>query len=703
MELGPTGMRIMPRPYALLLWLTLAWASSEASVPAPRLWAVIVGVSQYPTLEPELQLEGPRNDVPLVLNWLQRTRAVPRSRMTVLADQVAQADGLPTRSAILNALNALPQRTVSGDTVFLYFAGHGSRQPQPGQSWTKADGLDEIFLPRDVGRWAEGQQRVTGAIIGSEIGRLVDALRAQGVFVWLVFDSCHSATGARAIVNAQIRSRGVAPGKLGAPERATAATDGTPPFQLVRVSDRHLAGGYVAFYAAQGSQTAPELPLPAGASDRQVHGLFTFALLKSLAHVRAGSYREVAHRILADYTITYPDTTPEFEGALDEPIQAGAAAAIHDSWPVTRDTDGMFHLYAGRLAGLAPGSLLGLHSLSATNSRAVGLLRLTRVGLSESWASVVSDAATLRRGHVAKDQSDALGAGMAELLEAQWDLKVGLAQIRYCGAATASPIPCPIYDASVPAAAAQSYRQLVEHTKRPAGLEWVNDPATADLILLAWGNRVCLTRPGAVLQSIDRSACIDFNAPTASEQLRVAWFRATRAVALRKLAAEFPGQLRSLKFDLEPRAAGLRYTPGEERRLRLPQGSELDLRLQNLGGEDLDVTILSIDDHFEIDAFFPVDLETNRLPPHSAPVEVRGWAGTPGSYDLVVISQLARPGQPHDLGYLAQPGIPARGGPGDNLGNLLARMGFERPAARGVSTAEDQKVSAIELISYDVY
>jgi hypothetical protein len=693
----------MPRRFVLLLWLTLACASSEASVPAPRLWAVIVGVSEYPTLEPELQLEGPRNDVPLVLNWLQRTRAVPRSQVTVLADQVAQADGLPTRSAILEALNALPQRTVSGDTVFLYFAGHGSRQPQPGQSWTKADGLDEIFLPRDVGRWAEGQHGVAGAIIGSEIGRVVDALRAQGVFVWLVFDSCHSATGARAIVSTQIRSRGVAPGKLGAPDRALAVTDSMPPFQLVRVSNRHLAGGYVAFYAAQGAQTAPELPLPAGATDRQVHGLFTFALLKGLAQVHAGSYRDVAHRILADYSITYRDTTPEFEGALDEPIHAGAAAGLHDSWPVTRDMDGTFHLYAGRLAGLAPGSLLGLHSLSTTNSRAVGVLRLTRVGLSESWASAVSDAATLRRWHVPKDQSNALGAGIVELLEAQWDLKVGIAQIRYCGSATASPVPCPLYDASVPAAAAQSYRRLVEHTTRPAGLEWVTDPAAADLIILALEDRVCLARPGAVLQSIDRSACIDPDAPSASEQLRVAWLRATRAVALRKVAAEFPGQLGGLKFDLEPRVAGLRYAPGEERRLRLPQGSELDLRLQNLGSEDLDVTILSIDDHFKIDACFPVDRETNRLPPHSAPVEVHGWAGTPGSYDLVVISQLARPGQPHDLGYLAQPGVGERGGPGDNLGNLFARVGFDRPSARGFSTAEDERTSAIELISYDVY
>ena len=237
-------MRFMPWHYALLLWLTLGCASSEAGGTAPRLWAVVVGVSQYPTLNPNLQLEGPRNDVPLVLNWLQRTRGVPRSRVTVLADQVARADGLPTRSAILEALNVLPRRTAAGDSVFLYFAGHGSRQPQPGQSWTKADGLDEIFLPRDVGRWTEGQHQVSGAIIGSEIGRVIDSLRAQGVFVWVVFDSCHSATGSRAIVRAHFKSRGVAPEELGAPYRATpTAVDDAPPLHMVRVPERHFAGG----------------------------------------------------------------------------------------------------------------------------------------------------------------------------------------------------------------------------------------------------------------------------------------------------------------------------------------------------------------------------------------------------------------------------------------------------------------------------
>src|SRR5258708_38887234 len=112
---GPTGIRIMPRLFVLLLWLTLPCASSDASVQAPRLWAVIVGVREYPTLETALQLAGPRNDVQLVLNWLRHARAVPRSQVTVLADHVGQADGLPTRSASLDAPNPLPHRTVSGD------------------------------------------------------------------------------------------------------------------------------------------------------------------------------------------------------------------------------------------------------------------------------------------------------------------------------------------------------------------------------------------------------------------------------------------------------------------------------------------------------------------------------------------------------------------------------------------------------------
>ena len=229
--------------------------------------------------------------------------------------------------------------------------------------WSKADGLDEIFLPRDVGRWDGASGRVEGAIVGREIGGFVEALRVRGIFVWLVFDSCHSATMARAVMVPHLRTRGLPPDQLGIPRLAAPAMRIQEPrasSPLVRMKGSAAEGGYVAFYAAQTVDVAPQLPLPPGESASQVHGLFTYALLKALAATGAGSYREVAHRILAFYASTYPATTPEFEGVLDGAIGApGAPLLSPNAWPAQYSATG-FHIDSGSLNRITPQSLLAL-------------------------------------------------------------------------------------------------------------------------------------------------------------------------------------------------------------------------------------------------------------------------------------------------------------------------------------------------------
>jgi hypothetical protein len=226
-------------------------AGTPSDTPGSRWWGVVVGVGEYEHLDSSLALDGPPNDVPLVVTWLRR-QGVPRRHLTVLADHVAGADGLPTRAGILAALQALPERMGRGDIAFLYFAGHGSQQPQGGSEWSKVDGLDEIFLPRDVGRWDGASGRVEGAIVGREIGVAVEALRVRGIFVWLVFDSCHSATMARAVMVPHLRTRGLPPEQLGVPRLAVPSARTPDPGvsgPLVKVKGSVAEGGYVAFYA----------------------------------------------------------------------------------------------------------------------------------------------------------------------------------------------------------------------------------------------------------------------------------------------------------------------------------------------------------------------------------------------------------------------------------------------------------------------
>jgi hypothetical protein len=648
-------------------------------------------------------LDGPPNDVPLMLTWLVRQQ-VPRQHLAVLADQVAGADGLPTRAAILSALSALPQKMSPGDIAFLYFAGHGAQQPQNTAQWSKADGMDEIFLPRDAGRFDARSGQVPGAISGGEIGRFVEALRARGIFVWLVFDSCHSATMARALMIPHVRSRGVGAAQLGMPDlEALGVSDegggsNAAAARWVKLQKSELAGGYVAFYAAQTRDIAPEMPLPAGEPGNKVHGLFTYALLKALAASDGGSYREVAHRILALYAATYPATTPEFEGALDGAIGApGNPLLPPGAWPARHDGDA-FRVDAGRLNGITHGSLLAFYAADARSSTPVGVLRVNRVSLADASAEAVRNPKTLLEWHVAKDRSDAIASGVVRVLRSEVDTTVRIAGPAGCFDSMPAPNGCSPDAPEHDLASLESARRLAAAPgSLPPGAEMTSSLDSADLYLLVRDHRLNVAQSGTRAHS---PVLIDLDSPHAAEDFRRILFRASRTVGLLRLAQDYPDQPGMLAAELRTkRPAGGWQRIGDSD--ALPLGAELALQLQNTGAEDLDVTILALDERFGITPVFPVDQESNLLRRGSARIEISAWARSPGENRLVFIIEKARAGRAHDLGYLAQPGA-ARHGEGTGLAGVLERIGFSARGTRSALTQSDQEASAIKVLRFRV-
>jgi hypothetical protein len=143
--------------------------------------ALLVGVSGYPSLPEARRLRGPANDVQLMREALLRG-GVPSSAIRVLADGVPQSAALPTRNEILGSLQSLSLQVKQEDWVILYFSGHGSQQPQPPgpHAYIEPDGLDEIFLPYDIGRWDGGKMMVGNAIVDDEVGEAMDAITHRG-------------------------------------------------------------------------------------------------------------------------------------------------------------------------------------------------------------------------------------------------------------------------------------------------------------------------------------------------------------------------------------------------------------------------------------------------------------------------------------------------------------------------------------------
>lgn len=338
--------------------------------------ALIVGVSQYENLPKELWLKGPKNDAVLVRDFLIANEARPfeSANIQILADGVDGAE-MPTLAAIRKALKDLAATAEPGDFIYLHFSGHGTQAPARDPS-TEADGLDELFLPIDIGTWDNSIGTVKNALVDDELGELIGAIRKKGTHIWAVFDSCHSGTVTR---TAQLNdpldrevSRKLSPAALGISDarmdEASITTRGIPTqetsssvegFSDVDSEDDGV-GSFVAFYAAQTNQTTPEMRLPEGIVPRQPHGLFTFTLLEATAQNPSLSYRQLAQEVLRNYSVqNRVQPTPLFEGDLDFGVFATEKSKTLRQWPV-KVSKGKIQIPAGRLHGLKREEILFL-------------------------------------------------------------------------------------------------------------------------------------------------------------------------------------------------------------------------------------------------------------------------------------------------------------------------------------------------------
>jgi hypothetical protein len=134
----------------------------------------------------------------------------------------------------------------------------------------------------------------------------------------------------------------------------------------------------------------------------------------------------------------------------------------------------------------------------------------------------------------------------------------------------------------------------------------------------------------------------------------------------------------------------------------IPFDAELSIQLQNIGSDDLDVTILAIDDTFGIVPLYPADRQSNLLRKGSARIQVPAFFARPaGENELVFIVEKARAGHPHDLGYLAQPGI-TRQASDTGLAALLERIGFTPRGTRGGISGDDLQSASIKILRFEV-
>ena len=314
-------------------------------VATARNLALLIGVGQLkdPALK-ESELGGPPIDVESVRQTLTGQWGFAASDVHVLLDTQATHDG------ILAEISGMEQRSAPGDTLLIYFSGHG----------TSANADNNSFaLPYATGAWVpydlnedslETAQRTL--IIGHrDLLPRLKHLDEAGRFVVVVSDSCYSGQVVRAFgfkshgmrtrfLPLRVRDLGIAKAK---PPAAVSARPSPEPYPYQHV---------ILLSGASDSETGLDISTPEMMAlyptyDGQFHGAFTDAFLRLLkgqivpgkfdyAHGREGMYNFLEQRNIQQHPQLLPGIADDshdigtrlfLASASAEPAVAASASA----------------------------------------------------------------------------------------------------------------------------------------------------------------------------------------------------------------------------------------------------------------------------------------------------------------------------------------------------------------------------------------
>merc|ERR1719232_119223 len=142
--------------------------------------AVLVGLN-YPGQNG--QLGGCHNDVYNMKKYIQNELGFPERNITLLVDDGSNT--YPTRVAMVQALKTLVAKSVSGDSIFFHYSGHGGLLEAEGNVFKNNNNeYDQPLIPLD--------HENVGQIRDFTLFNNFIQPMAEGVTVTCVMDCCHS-------------------------------------------------------------------------------------------------------------------------------------------------------------------------------------------------------------------------------------------------------------------------------------------------------------------------------------------------------------------------------------------------------------------------------------------------------------------------------------------------------------------------------
>lgn len=162
--------------FIVLSLLTTAVFSDET--PSDKKYAIIIAVSQYDNEQFSLPLTA--NDAAALANTLHQRGGFEITPLYESLDKgvTPSPKTIPTKENIMSECQRVLENCKPGDTVFLYFSGHGFPHPQ--------DRNKTYLLPKDV-----DVKKIPDTFL--ETSWLRDQLsRCQATTKFLMLDACHA-------------------------------------------------------------------------------------------------------------------------------------------------------------------------------------------------------------------------------------------------------------------------------------------------------------------------------------------------------------------------------------------------------------------------------------------------------------------------------------------------------------------------------
>lgn len=650
--------------------LLLTTALGLAALPAhAENLALLIGANTYQNLPEQFWLKGPSNDVALVETYLTTAAPVAFSpdNVIVLADGLPGRDA-PTLAAIRTAFADLATRAEPGDFVYLHFSGHGSQAPAKDPA-SELDGLDELFLPVDIGPWEDAVGEVQNALVDDEIGQMIDAIRAKGANVWAVFDSCHSGTVTRAAPSGdeEVRTRQLPPEALGldpdALTQTTRSVQSDPRAVPAAPVDSTLAatdgtGSFTAFFAAQTNEVTPEKNLPKGKPGRVPQGVFTYTLFETLAEYPGATYGQIGQEVLRKYSVlNLARSTPLFEGDMDRVVFQGTPGTRVAQWAAT-EQEGALTIPAGSLHGLAPGAKLAVMASAADATEdAIGTVSLVAVDTFSATATLDAGLPDpLPRGLTLREIETPVDYSLTIALPQSGTAPTDALQAAL-GALT--DIIGPRIAFVAPGADADLRLAVIPESPRPDAL-WV---------LPSTGLATDLAQTPSV-------STADKTVPELAEALGATLTTMARAINLLKLGDAVGAGSLDVEVELQTRQGKGKPLTSLSRDSvpRLVPNDEVHVLAKNNTDAPVDVNVLYVAANYQISHWF-----SGRLQPGDALKQglFKISDDVLGAERMIVVVTPAAPQSPvEDLGFLAQDAVEITRSVGGGLGAALRDAGF---------------------------